>query len=371
MNANVLGFGTAIPAFTIAQEHAAAIATTLCPGDDQLSKLLPLFYRQTGIKQRGSVILNSAYEVDKPQQDFFRVAESADDHGPSTAERMQLYETHATRLAMVASERALSDAGVAASQITHLVTVSCSGFSAPGYDIELLQQLGLSPDTPRTHVGFMGCHGALNGLRVAHAFAASHPEAAVLVCAVELCSLHHLYSWRRDHVVANALFADGAAATICGGEAFAQRAPLTLIRSGSTIVPETLQHMAWQVRNNGFEMTLSQEVPVVIEQQLAAWLKPWLAKNGYPLDMIGSWAIHPGGPRILSASAKALALGDDALQVSQHVLEEYGNMSSPTILFILQEFRRRALPFPWVALAFGPGITIEAAIFEAPDDAAR
>jgi predicted naringenin-chalcone synthase len=364
MSVNILGFGTATPRFAIAQEEAAAIAATLVPTSPDYRKLLPLFYRQTGIKQRGTVVLHSQPDGQHSPQDFYQVAASAEDHGPSTAQRMQLYESHAKELALAAAQRALDDAGLSAGAITHLVTVSCSGFQSPGFDVALLQQLPLSPDTPRTHLGFMGCHGALNGLRVAKAFAEAEPTAAVLVCAVELCSLHHLYSARRDHLVANALFADGAAATICGGADLKPAAPLRLVRSGSTVVPETLHVMAWQIRDHGFEMTLSPEVPDLIEHHLRPWLEPWLERCGYPLAKIGSWAIHPGGPRILTASAAALGLSDEGLSVCQRMLTERGNMSSPTILFILQEFRRLNLPLPWVALAFGPGLTVEAAIVD-------
>jgi len=364
---NILGFGTATPRFAIGQREAAAIAATLCPASDEQRRFLPLVYRQTGIKQRGTVVLDSQPDGEHSPQSFYRVATDVEDHGPSTAQRMEWYESHAKVLAVAAGRRALADAGLAAASVTHTVTVSCSGFQSPGFDVALLQELELHPDTPRTHIGFMGCHGAFNGLRVANAFAASHPEATVLVCAVELCSLHHLYSWRRDHLVANALFADGAAAAICGGKAHGRRASARLVRSGSTVVPGTLDLMAWQVRDHGFEMTLSPQVPEVIENQLAGWLEPWLEDGGYSTKTVGSWAIHPGGPRILSACAAALDLPDDALEVSQQVLAEHGNMSSPTILFILQELRRQGAPFPWVALAFGPGLTIEAAIFDGPD----
>jgi predicted naringenin-chalcone synthase len=364
---NILGFGTALPRYAIGQEEAAAIAATLCPATEEQRQFLPMIYRQTGIQQRGTVVLHSQPDGQHSPQSFYQVATVNETNGPSTGQRMQLYESHAARLAITAAKRTLSDSGLSAENITHLVTVSCSGFSAPGFDVALLQELQLRPDTPRTHVGFMGCHGTFNALRVANAFAASHPETAALVCAVELCSLHHLYSWRRDHLVANALFADGAAATVCGGKAYARRAAAQLIRSGSTIVPDTQEVMAWQIRDHGFEMTLSAEVPDIIGARLAPWLEPWLEESGYSIKTVGSWAIHPGGPRILSACAAALDLPDEELSVSQHVLADHGNMSSPTILFILQEFRRQALPFPWVALAFGPGLTIEAAIFDGAD----
>lgn len=361
---NILGLGTATPRFTIGQSEAAAIAATLCPASEEQRKFLPLVYRQTGIRQRATVVLQSQPDGRHSPQSFYQVA-TAEDRGPSTAQRMELYEEHASQLAVAAARRALTDAGLTSASITHTVTVSCSGFQAPGFDVALLQELKLHADTPRTHIGFMGCHGAFNGLRVANAFAASHPQAAVLVCAVELCSLHHLYSWRRDHLVANALFADGAAAVICGGQGHQRCSTARLIRSGSTVVPNTRALMAWQIRDHGFEMTLSPQVVEVIENQLAGWLEPWLEDCGYSTKTIGSWAIHPGGPRILSACAAALELSGGVLEVSQQVLAEHGNMSSPTILFILQELRRQAAPFPWVALAFGPGLTVEAAIFDA------
>lgn len=364
---NILGLGTATPRYAISQSEAATIAATLCPGNDEQRQFLPLIYRQTGIQQRGTVVLHSQPDGQHSPQSFYPVVTEADERGPSTAQRMELYERHASALGSAAARRCLTDSGLSAKDITHVVTVSCSGFSAPGFDVSLLNDLQLDPDTPRTHVGFMGCHGTFNGLRVANAFAASHSEAAVLVCAVELCSLHHLYSWRRDHLVANALFADGAGALICGGRAYQRRAAARLIRSGSTIVPDSLELMAWQIRNHGFEMTLSPEVPEVIEARLAAWLEPWLDESGYATKTIGSWAIHPGGPRILSACAASLDLPDDVLETSQQVLTKHGNMSSPTILFILDELRRQNQPFPWVALAFGPGLTIEAAILDAAD----
>lgn len=367
MSCNLLGLGTAVPRYSIGQADAAAIAATLCEASEDLRQLLPALYRQTGIKQRGSVVLHSQSDGQNPPQDFFRVAQSPADRGPSTAARMQLYEAHAADLATAASARALADAGLTARDVTHVITISCSGFSAPGFDLEMMAQLHIPADTPRTHIGFMGCHGALNGLRAADAFAGQSAEAAVLLCATELCSLHHLYSWRRDHLVANALFADGAAAAVCGGKAHTRRASIRLISSGCTIIPDTKELMQWHIRDHGFEMTLSAEVPRIIQERLRTWLDGWLEQSGYTLKGIGSWAIHPGGPRILSACASALDLPDDVLEPSQGVLEEHGNMSSPTILFILKELRRADAPFPWVALAFGPGLTIEAAIFDAVD----
>jgi predicted naringenin-chalcone synthase len=367
MTLHLTGLGLATPRHQIDQANAARIAGTLYPGTDELRSLIPALYRQTGIQQRGSVVLKQDCLGDENRasspQSFFRRVDSPEQHGPSTAERMQLYERHAIELAERACSSALQQAGASSKSITHLVTVSCSGFSSPGVDVQLVQRLALPAGTQRSHVGFMGCHGAFNGLRIAHAFLSADPQAVVLLAAVELCSIHHQYTWRRDQLVANALFADGAAALICQSES-EEPAPIRLVASGTTIVPHTLDAMGWFIRDHGFEMTLSAEVPAILERNLRPWLCDWLRSHGYEIDQIGAWAIHPGGPRILKACSAALGLDDAALASSQRVLEEYGNMSSPTILFILDALERDYAPLPWVALAFGPGLTIEAALFD-------
>jgi len=254
-------------------------------------------------------------------------------NGPTTAERMRAYAEHATPLAAQACSRALAAAQVEPAEITHLVTVSCSGFAAPGVDVQLFNELGLSAGVSRTHVGFMGCHGALNGLRVARAFVEADPNARVLLCAVELCTLHHQYGWNPDQIVANALFADGSAAVVCvpAADDSHSDAMLSAVSSASTIVPETEDLMSWRIGDNGFQMGLSARVPDVIRSELRPWMAGWLGKQGIELDQVG-------------------------------VLAEFGNMSSPTILFILDRLQRQNAPGPWVLLAFGPGLTIEAAL---------
>jgi predicted naringenin-chalcone synthase len=274
---------------------------------------------------------------------------------------MAFYEQEALGLARRAATEALESGGVRAADITHLVTVSCSGFEAPGVDIGLVEELGLKPNVTRTNVGFMGCHGAFNGLRVAQAFAASDPKARVLVVCVELCSLHQQYSSDPQQIVANALFADGAAAIIVQGGAGHGR--WGLIGQQSLILSETTDMMSWRIRDNGFEMTLSPEVPDLIRRDLKTWLESWLPQFGVSLADIRSYAVHPGGPRILNAVVEGLGLPNESLDASRGILAEYGNMSSPTILFILNQLRTTGAQTPCLALAFGPGLTIEAAVF--------
>jgi predicted naringenin-chalcone synthase len=251
---------------------------------------------------------------------------------------------------------------VSVREITQLVTVSCTGFNAPGIDIGLIKALDLAPTTERTHVGFMGCHGALNGLRVARALTAAAPEACVLLCAVELCSLHYHHGWDPKHVIANALFADGAAALVGVGSSMHAEA-WRLAASGACLFPDCASAMTWEIGDHGFTMTLSPRVPKLIETNLRPWMETWLGQHQLKIGDVASWAVHPGGPRVVNAVVEGLGLEPSATADSLEVLAHHGNMSSPTVLFILDRLRRRQAPRPCVAMGFGPGLAVEAALF--------
>ncbi len=362
MDVHILGIGTAVPEFEIAQTDAAEQASHLCCATLQQQKLLNTLYRRSGVSKRHSVVLTSSTNGHPAEQSFYSRNDASPD-GPTTSQRMDIYDTFAAPLAIEASRKSLQDAQVDRSEITHLVTVSCSGFSAPGVDLAIIRELNLNPETSRTHIGFMGCHGAMNGLRVAKAFAESTPGACVLLCAVELCTLHHQYRWQPDQIVANALFADGAAAVVVQADAKDNlNEAWQVVDLRSTVIPDSADLMQWRIEDHGFQMRLSPQVPNLIDSTLRKWLNSWLAEYRLNIEEIGSWAIHPGGPRIVEACARAVAGDCDCLTDSLAVLAEYGNMSSPTVLFILDRLRRRRAARPCVALAFGPGIAIEAAL---------
>ena len=353
----ILGLGTATPARSIAQDAAAAMARFIS-GPNENDRLLPILYRRANVRRRGSVLLEREVNGDIGKaQSFFGPAAGAHDQGPSTGSRLDRYAEAAPALAADAAAAALAEADIAASRITHIVTVSCTGFMAPGVDAALIRLLGLSPLTQRTHIGFMGCHGAINGLRIAKAFADADPAACILVVAIELCSLHFHYGSDPEQMVANALFADGAAAVIVGRS----NDPVVprLASFGSCIVPDSEDAMTWRIGDHGFEMTLSPRVPDLLREHLRAWLDPWLAAAGLSREAIGGWAIHPGGPRIVGTVEEVLELPAGAAEPSRAVLADHGNMSSPTVLFILREVMRRALPRPYAALGFGPGLVAE------------
>lgn len=361
MEARIEGLGTATPAHAVTQERAAAMARTFGQYTAQQAQLVKALYQRARVKTRGSVLL-TAGNGHGAEQSFFPAAAGTEDRGPTTRARLERYALEAPVLARAASERALEAAHALPAQITHLVTVSCTGFAAPGVDIRLTKELGLAATIERTHVGFMGCHGALNGLRVASALARQHPQGNVLLCAVELCSLHFRYGWDEEGIVANALFADGAAACVVAVSGEASPAGLRVRATGSCLLPDSEAAMGWHIGDHGFEMRLDASVPERITRQLQPWLAQWLAAQGLTLAQIGAWAIHPGGPRLLRSVVGALGLPEESAAVSHAVLAEYGNMSSPTVLFILQRLQQQQTPRPWVALAFGPGLVAEATL---------
>lgn len=361
MRFQIAGIATAVPDELVTQEDAAQLAVNLCGANYGRTATVPALYRRTGVRKRHSVVLKSSTNGQPAHQSFYPTAGDATYRGPSTAERMRRYESDALELAQRAARGAIEGAGWDSQDVSHLVAVSCSGFSAPGVDIGLIERLGLRRDVTRTSVGFMGCHGALNGLRAARALGALDARSRVLMCCVELCSLHQQYTDDAQQIVANALFSDGAAA-VAGTLSQADQGACAVINQWSNLLPNTADLMTWRIGDHGFEMTLSPRVPEIVRQAVRPWLTRWLAEHGLSVADIRGWAVHPGGPRILTACADALELRQDQLEPSRQVLAEYGNMSSPTVLFILERLRQQEESLPAVILAFGPGLTIEAAL---------
>ena len=362
----ILGLGTAVPDALITQAEAQLVAEVLCCQTVEQATFVPAIYNGSGITNRymslGRAVVEDLLNGTEVSGSPFIMTGVPGERGPTTSQRMRIYESEAPVLALRSCAEALSEAATLPDQITHLVTVSCTGFAAPGFDIALVNELGLPPTVQRTHVGFMGCHGALNALRVANAFVGSDPAARVLVCSVELCSVHYHYGWDPPKVVANALFADGAGALV--GAAKGPPGAWRLTASGSCLVPDAADAMSWTIGDHGFGMTLSKRIPEVIATRLRPWLDDWLAANGQTVGGIQSWAIHPGGPKVLDAAVAALKLPANAVWASREVLNEYGNMSSATALFILKRLRERNAPAPCVSIGFGPGLNVEVALFE-------
>ena len=363
MSFYIAGIGTALPEGSIVQGDAAELACRLSAGSPAEARLVRALYKRSAVGRRHSVLLQPGPGGNTGQTFFARTGEGSADHGPTTRARMEVYQRETAGLALRACGAALEQAGVEAGAITHLITVSCSGFAAPGTDLALIEGLGLPRGVARTHVGFMGCHGAFNALRVADGFVAADAAARVLICAVELCSLHFQYQATREQHVANALFADGAGAIVGQREAPAGGG-WRFTAGGSTIFAASAEAMTWRIGDHGFVMTLSARVPELIGECLRPWLEEWLITNNYNIAEIKSWAIHPGGPRIVDAVETALGLEQADSALSREVLAEHGNMSSPTIIFIIKKMMEQETARPCVALGFGPGLAAEAMVLE-------
>jgi predicted naringenin-chalcone synthase len=360
----ILGLGCAAPALRQSQELALAKSLEISPArTEDERRWIEAIFRRSGVQSRGVAGVETDGR-DGPATDplfLLRAATDTEPFGASTGERMREYAARATALSTRSARAALEDAGVAPGRITHLVTASCTGFSAPGWDLEIMERLGIEPSVLRTHVGFMGCHAAINALRVADAFCRSDAQARALVCCTEICSIHYQYAARPDQVVANSLFADGSASVVVGqgSGGIAKIGP-----TASCILPDSGGQMGWMIGNHGFEMNLGTELPATIRTHAGPWLGAWLDRTGMGLSGVRSWAVHPGGPKVLSAVAEAAGLAGGELAASRAVLAAHGNMSSATVLFILDQLRQSPDGFtsPTVMLSFGPGVAAEAVL---------
>lgn len=357
---------TAVPATVL---HQAAVRDLLAsqPGRSRLAvRRLRAAFDASGIDTRHTV-LSELDGLPSAGEPVHYDARSGSLLMPSTAVRNAAYTREAPPLFLAAAKQALGAVpGIALEDVSHVVTVSCTGFFAPGPDYLLVRQLGLQPTVQRFHIGFMGCHGAFPALRLADAVCRSDPGAVVLVVCAELCSLHSHASDDLDAILASSLFADGAAAAVLTG-----RPPdpgedcVQLTGLAGTLTAEGEADMAWTIGDQGFDMVLSGYVPRIVAAELPAALVPLLGDRG-PTG-IDRWAVHPGGRAVLDKVQASLGLLPEQLAPSREVLRRYGNMSSATVLFVLQELLRQPSTAPEgreqiCALAFGPGLTVETAL---------
>ncbi|NQX28423.1 type III polyketide synthase [Microbacteriaceae bacterium VKM Ac-2854] len=333
-----------------------------------------LFARQAGVSRLGARLIGAAFDASAIDTRHTVVAELAGGVGalladgevrnPSTATRNAIYRTQAPRLFLPAAERALAASGFEPEQVTHVITVSCTGFYSPGPDYELVRGLGLSPATQRFHLGFMGCYGAFPALRAAAAFCEADADAVVLIACVEVCTIHLRSSNDPEQIVATSVFADGAAAAIVTARPAPAGAPvLEIERLESVLTPDGENEMAWTIGDHGFEMRLSTYVPSIIGRYITGALEPLLGDE--PAPDVPLWAVHPGGRSILDKVQAALELSDEQLTPSREVLRRFGNMSSATVLFILRDLLAGSGTEPERvgAMAFGPGLTVETGMF--------
>jgi predicted naringenin-chalcone synthase len=363
MNVELLAVAVSSPPHEIRQAEALALAQRVCCVDERQKRFAKALYQHSGVETRHAIL--PLAEADRWAPEGAYRTDGSLNPGPSTEERMAYYREHALPLAVAAAQQALTQSGAGPRDVTHVVTASCTGFTAPGIDLGLMTTLDLLPTTQRVHVGYMGCHGAINALRAAHGLAVADPAHFILVCAVELCTIHYAFQWSNERMLGNALFADGAGAVVlhaadrpsaAGGQNW------RLAATGSFLFPNTAEAMTWNIGNHGFVMNISTELPRLIQENLAPWLTSWLDRQGLAVSDIQSWAVHPGGPRIIEAVEAAMGLSPEQTKVSHEILAAHGNMSSATVLFILHALLARNARPPCVMLGFGPGLVAEAAL---------
>ena len=347
----ICGIGTAAPAPIMRQEESLRLACLANEGRGE-SKLAALY---EGSQVHSRSLLYGSKEL------AGLILEPLHDHGRSTSDRLKHYGDAAVELACESAQKALRESSTEANEITHLVTVSCTGAESPGPWLGIHQTLQLQDGISRTHVGFMGCHGALNGLAVARAFASEHPGHVVLLICVEICSIHyHVGAESWDRQVANAIFADGAASAVVAQRGSGPR----LASFSSHLFPGTSELMSWKIGDHGFDMRLSPRVPVVLKRSISEWIMKWFEDLDLNFEDIGAWAIHPGGRDILEGVRQGLKLQEEQLEPSMNILKNHGNMSSSTVLWILRELINEKRRGPMVCLAFGPGLVGEGALLD-------
>ena len=372
--------------------HLRGLSTTVPPTILPQPAVRDVFREQPGLNRLAQRIIGTSFDVSGIERRYTVLEElTFDDRGddpvffdrstgelmlPGTKARNEIYAVEATKLYVEAARLAIAATpGVDAADITHVVTVSCTGFYAPGPDYMLVRDLGLGPAVQRYHLGFMGCYASMPALRNAVQFCEADPDAVVLVVSVELCTLHLRSSNDPDTIVASSLFADGAGAGIvtarppeAGERAFA------LDRFETRITPVGEGDMAWKIGDHGFEMVLSNAVPSIIDDHITGALEPLFAPDADLADGLATdaasehvahWAIHPGGRSILDKVESRLQLSETQLVPARSTLRDFGNMSSATVLFVLRYILDQASAADGdrvAAMAFGPGLTVESAL---------
>lgn len=343
------------------QAHINRIATALPPNEVHDAFRLFAGRQITDPRTRSAFArlaersqIDRRYSVLEPRPDASGTVDGfyLTDRFPSTGTRMARYEAEAPALAEAAClALGLEREGP---RITHLILASCTGFAAPGLDHWLIRRFGLPGGVERSIVGFMGCQAAINALKLAHHLVRSDARARVLVLNLELCSLHLQPSTAIEQLLCFLLFADGCSAALVTAEAEG----LALEGFHAALVPEAADQITWRIGDDGFDMTLSGFVPLTLARALPDQAGAILA--GAAPDAFDLWAVHPGGRSVLDAVMHGLSLPEDALEVSRAVLRDHGNMSSATVMFVLQRMMAAARPGQrGCALAFGPGLSAE------------
>lgn len=353
---------TASPPFKVNQQFAASELKKRMGGSPAVARMIEMAANQSGIDHRYFVIPDG----DEDASDKF-FTKNGNHYSPDTKARMCEYEKWATLLTGNAVRTLGDKYKIDFSSIDRLITISCTGFFAPGLDYQIIKEFNLPPNVKRTNIGFMGCAASLVGINSVWEAMKQDENENTLMISVELCSLHLQTKPTRDNILANMIFADGAAAAFFSKNNYSQRRKLEIQFAESFMFEDSAKYMGWKIGNNGFEMMLSSELPKIILNSAAPRAKEILARRGIDSSKIKHWALHPGGRAILDSLQNGLQLSDKQLKPSREILKNFGNLSSVSILFVLKNiFENELLDIDDLccAVAFGPGLTMELVLFK-------
>lgn len=349
----IVSIGTAVPAYCHKQMDILSFMQTVYAVTEADKRKLRFLYQQSGISQRYSVISDYSRPIDEWK--FYPQTENLEPF-PSLEQRMAAYHKQAPLLSVDAIRDCIKHE-YDPKKISHLITVSCTGMSAPGLDLQVMELMDLQKNISRTSINFMGCYAAIHALKMADAICKAEANAQVLIVCTELCTLHFQREATLDNITSSLLFGDGSAAALVTGDA---DEGLTIDSFYSEVIAKGKRDMAWELSSNGFLMTLSGYIPVLIEEDFNSVVGRALEKETINKEDISHWCIHPGGKRILEAIHKSLGFTNGQLNASYAVLNEFGNLSSASILFVLKEMLQQKKEIKKLfGAAFGPGLTVE------------
>lgn len=370
MSAIIKHIATAVPRFCYTQDFARDRMKEWV-ADPKAKRLVRAIYNRSGIDTRHSVTGDFQEGADAT---LFNLDDQGGMVSPGTQQRNDVYADSAKTLAVDVARKLLDESpGYRAEDITHIVFASCTGFCNPGPDLHVIRELGLPESVERYTLGFMGCYAAFPALRMAKQFCEADPQAVVMVICLELCSLHMQIDERVDSLLANSLFADGAAAALVTADGLvpddqlAKDGPVYRLDDfSSALIPSGEADMAWDIGDHGFNIVLSSYVPDVIAGNVVGLMERALANCDCQISDVSEWALHPGGRAIIDKVAGSLDLPDSATTASREVLRQYGNMSSATILFVLKALldSKPNGNGKTLAIAFGPGLTVETSVMQ-------
>lgn len=366
----ILGFATGNPPYRVSQQEAANVAEK-APAVQEVRPLIQRIYGSGRIGFRYMAVPDFTPDQALPGDPLFfpPKADGSDHFKIPIEQRLDKFREKAVPLVAAVCKKAIADAGIALSDIGKLVVVSSTGFIGPGLDCHIIQEVGLDRTVDRTLIGFMGCAAAMNGFRVGMDYCKCHGKAA-LVCCVELSSVHTTFDDNVNDAILHAIFGDGCAVAVLGARtaATAPKGAFAIVDDHAHLMEGTEDGITLSVNETGISCKLSKYLPQYIAKNMKGFVDAFLGKHQLAMEDMDFWAVHPGGRRIIEEAQNGLGLSEEQCKYSWKVLHEYGNMLSPSVMFVLElilkdhkeQLARGEVGFKQgIAFSFSPGVGAE------------